>query len=217
MFRSPGPRRAKKPAATAASHPEGRAHRRHYTTLRVAKLASGDVEGLGIVRNVSEGGMMIEARAPLDIGAPVTVSLFDGQKLDARIVWRKATALGLQFERPVTVDMLLTIPDRLENGKPPRLPRVRANRSAIMDLGHNQVTVTQIADISQRGARILTGLDLKPLQDIWLWPTGAKPMRGTVRWCRDGAAGIAFHAVLGLDDVAAWISDMPPQDEPPAR
>lgn len=191
----------------AAVVPENREHQRHYTIMRTAKLATGKGEGLGIVRNVSDGGMKIDVVVPPAIGEAVTVSLFDGQQIAATVIWQQGSEIGVSFAKPFDVSEVLTVPERLENGKPPRLPRLKADRETIIDAGQKQIATAKIRDVSQRGARIAVGKPLTRGQDVWLRPSGVKPVRATVRWCRDGEAGIAFHETLGVETVMAWLRD----------
>jgi hypothetical protein len=196
-------------AAISPSTAGHREHRRHYTTLRVAKLVSETTEALGVVRNVSAGGMMIDSHASLTVGQVVTVSLFDGHHVEATIIWQKDMTIGLQFESPVDVKDLLAGPPQAAKGKRSRLPRLKADRLAIIDFGSNQITTVRLCDLSQRGARILTDKPLAANQDVWLWLNGVKPVRGTVRWYKDGSAGIAFHELLGVKELSGLLNEPP--------
>ncbi len=53
------------------------------------------------VRNLSEGGMMLETDADMEIGDLLTVKLEGAPGTDARIVWRQEQSYGCQFLTPI--------------------------------------------------------------------------------------------------------------------
>jgi len=54
------------------------------------------------VRNLSEGGMLLETDADLNIGDLLSVNCDGVLKVDARIVWRQEQSYGCQFLEPIT-------------------------------------------------------------------------------------------------------------------
>lgn len=53
------------------------------------------------VRNLSEGGMMLETDADMEVGDSLSVKLDGAPGADARIVWRQEQTYGCQFLTPI--------------------------------------------------------------------------------------------------------------------
>ena len=53
------------------------------------------------VRNLSEGGMMLETDADMAVGDSLSVKLEGAPGADARIVWRQEQSYGCQFLTPI--------------------------------------------------------------------------------------------------------------------
>ena len=106
---------------------ERREHYRHLTVMRVAKLVNEalQIEGLGVVRNVSDGGMMIEAHIAVEVGQVIAVSLLEDRKVLGEITWKEGNAIGISFDAPVPIEDVLARPDRLGDGRKVRLPRLQ--------------------------------------------------------------------------------------------
>lgn len=190
----------------ARPHTENRAHQRHLTIMRVAKFVCDGREGLGVVRNLSASGMKIDAYRPMEIGQPLTVSLNDGHHLDATVIWQHGHTTGLKFDRMASVDQLLAIPMKAVRGKAVRAPRVSVGHAALLRCNKAAPVKVEIADLSQRGAKIATTAALAANQDVSLELAGLPPLAATVRWARDGTAGLAFHKVLAVKTLMEWLS-----------
>ena len=67
----------------------------------------------------------------------------------------------------------------------------------------------QLIDISQGGAKIRTQTLLAPGDRVSLAIEGRAPVDGSVRWVRDGLAGIAFAPSLSYRQLASWIASAP--------
>lgn len=185
---------------------DSRSHRRHLTIMRVAKFVCEGREGLGVVRNLSASGMKIDTYAAMEIGQPITVSLNDGQHLSGIIVWQQGDSIGIKFDRLASVAELLAIPVRAARGKNARPPRITADQTGLLRLVRKVPIKVDIADLSQRGAKILTDAKLTVHDNVTLELAGLKPLDATVRWARPGEAGLAFHNVLAIKAIMEWLS-----------
>lgn len=190
---------------------DNRAHQRHLTIMRVAKFVYNGREGLGVVRNLSASGMKIDAYLAIEVGQPLTVSLTDGHHLDATVIWQQDNSVGIKFDQPASVEQLLAIPVKAERGKAVRPPRVAAGHSALLRWSNAAPAKVEIADLSQRGAKILTTAPLKVNNDVSLELAGLPPLAATIRWTRPGSAGLAFHQVLSVKALMAWLSASMPE------
>lgn len=174
------------------------------TVMRVAKLAVDGRESFALVRNISAGGMRIDTPHALAIGQAVTVSLFDGQQLGGTIVWRTDDSVGLRFDELAPVETLLAFNEA--RNRVVRAPRVAVFLPARLRPLQGVARMVTLADLSQRGARILTDAGLKMNQHVILELEGLPALEGTVRWVGDGSAGVAFHNLIGARALMAWFA-----------
>lgn len=194
------------PAHDVESSPERRAGSRHMTVMRVARLfnRTTNVEGLGVIRNISSGGMMIDVRIPAAVGETIVVSMLDNQAVVGEVVWQDGHSIGMRFEKQAEVSALLSKPALDPMGKRVRLPRLAVDRPAKAQTD-NLCFDVQLCDLSQRGAKIKTTERLTAHTQITLSMAECRPVRGTVRWRADGYAGIEFHRFLDVDELAQWL------------
>ena len=88
---------------------ERREHPRSIKVMRVARLKHIQMhaECLGMVRDVSSGGIKIDALFPLEVGHRISVALLDDQELTGEIVWRDGRTVGVKFTEEIEVDEIL--------------------------------------------------------------------------------------------------------------
>ncbi len=199
-----------------------RAHQRFLTTLRVAKLTSESRQTLGIVRNISTGGMMIDLcmiynSAPVDVGGTLGVSLHDAEPLIGRILWRNGSIFGLQFDHSIDVANVISKPSDLAKGKVARKPRVAARAPVSISTAEGHLD-TWLFDISQNGLKVPADPNLKVMQKIVIniGELGTFPAR--VQWTSADYAGLFFAHELPLRDLISWLALQPfiPAPEDPA-
>lgn len=187
----------------ARSAKEQREHGRQMTTLRVAKLATEAAQGLGIIRNASAGGMMIDALISFEPGQKVTIHLSDEQQVEGKVVWHKERLTGVQFDQRVDIDRVLAKPRVLKNGLNPRLPRLECQFPAELKVGAERVTVL-VCDISQRGVKLEMTRQLEPNEKIVVSIDGLGTLHGSVRWIGDDQVGIELHEILPISQIMKW-------------
>lgn len=193
-------------ATSAMSDDERRDGNRHMTVMRVARLVnhSTGVEGLGVVRNISSGGMMVDAGIPTAVGEQIAVSMLDDRPILGEIVWQDAGSIGLKFADKMEVSELLSKPAFDPVGRRIRLPRLAVDGPVEIRTPATRWQV-RLCDISQRGAKFSTELRLHRDETVLLTIANCRPVRGTVRWHKDGFAGVEFHRMLGVDELAQWL------------
>ena len=82
-----------------------------------------------------------------------------------------------------------------------RAARVEATRSAKISLGGEWYAVL-VRNISPTGARIETGIELLPKQEVVFTMTRLGERKGYVIWCDGSAAGIQFKLPIELQQFA---------------
>ena len=172
------------------------------SVYRTATLRWQGGEALCLIRNISSGGLMGKLAAALVPGEPVSVEIRSGSLIDAHVVWTGDDLVGLAFDAPIQVMEVLQAPVAGDPGLPQRMPRIRVPCAAslIVDGIRHQTT---LIDISQGGAKLVTDL-LREGEDLTVTVRGLDPRRATVRWARNGCAGIAFLNPIPFDTLARW-------------
>lgn len=86
---------------TPRSTGKGRASRRQLRLpLHGSKATGAEIEAL--VHNISATGMLVESKAPLEIGEVIEVNLPHSGKTATRVIWTSGALSGCQFEMPIS-------------------------------------------------------------------------------------------------------------------
>lgn len=188
-----------------------RQHARSMRVMRIARLAAPDLhtEGLGMVRDVSPGGMMIDAHFDLELGQTVSIALLDDQELSGTVVWKEGSMIGVSFADEVHVDKILAKPSAHSDGKRARLPRFTVQRPVQLKL--NAVMLdAMLHDVSQRGAKLQHEGKLRVHNNILLFADGQRAVAATIKWRAGDLLGIEFHRLLPLSELAQWLKPSVP-------
>ncbi|MET0309592.1 MAG: PilZ domain-containing protein [Sphingomonas sp.] len=182
---------------------ERRRDERHVTVLQVAKLVTARCEELCIVRDISSGGLKAEVYCRLTVGDAVRIQFKSGHEVSGRVAWVDAHHIGMAFDAAVDIETLLLRRERGLDGKPLRAPRLRIDIPAALRIAGEQLSI-QLCDISQDGCKVRSHRLLRPGSGCEI----ALPLLGyrlaSVRWARDGHAGIMLHERLSYPDFAHW-------------
>jgi PilZ domain len=183
-----------------------RQHSRNMRVMRVARLAAPDLdaEGLGMVRDVSPGGMMIDAHFDLDIGQTVSIALLDDQELSGTVAWKEGSMIGVSFADEVPVDEILAKPSAQPDGKRARLPRFAVQRSVQLKLDAALVDAL-LHDVSQRGAKLQCNGKLRVHNNVLLRAEGQRAVAATIKWRAGEMLGVEFHRLLPLSELEQWL------------
>lgn len=182
-----------------------RGHQRYKTILRIAKLGSGSREALGIVRNVSKRGMMLEINPEFVLGDAITINLGDDDVLKGTVRWRRGSTAGIRFNQMIDVKKALAKRPSLGDGRTMRLPRITVYRPVDLVI-KSDVLGAEVCDISLGGVRIKVDRMLQPGCMMTLLIPNFANISGTVRWQSGDYAGIASHKPVSIHDLMAWIA-----------
>ena len=176
---------------------------RHLTLFRVGSIIIDGRRELCLVKNVSSGGMLIRAYAPLAVGKAVAIELKQGEIIEARVSWIRDDCAGVAFNGPVdVVGLLATSMD----GPRPRMPRIEV--SCIASVRQDgDVYCMRARDVSQGGIKVESERDLKVGADVVVTLPGLAPIQGVVRWKETGAYGINFNRLLALSNLVGWLQE----------
>ena len=186
--------------------PERRNAPRHLTILRVGALIGPEGRELCLIRNISAGGLMAHVYANHAPGMQVAVELKSEQPIPGEVVWVEDSNIGVQFDEPIDVADMLSSQSALDNGRRPRMPRVEVDRLGTLRCGARQVAVNT-RDISQGGVKVEVDEPIEAGADIVLTLERFRAVHGSVRWCRDGMAGIAFNQVIPFHELMGWLRE----------
>lgn len=183
---------------------ERRLDKRHLAVLRIGKIVTATREDLCMIRNISDGGLMAHVYGPLAVGQPVSVEIKNGHALAGSVAWTDGRNAGMQFDERIDVLQFLANEQfDLMKGQIPRNPRLRTDADVLIRRGAHYVHA-RLADISPGGARVTEGEAFDADDDVVMTIAGLPTRAGTVRWRRDGHAGIGFHEPTPFDLLARW-------------
>ncbi len=191
--------------ATSHQVPDRRDSQRYRSVMRAARLSSciHKVQGLGVVRNISEGGMLVESRLSFEIGESVAVALLDGDRIEGEVVWQDGNSVGIKFSSWISVEAVLDKSNLEPSGLRPRSPRL-AMDGPITIRSDSFLADARILDISQRGAKLHFSKSLLIDCRIQISCDNNRPMTGSVKWQAGDLLGIEFHRVLGIEELSSW-------------
>jgi hypothetical protein len=190
-----------------------RAHTRHVTVLRVAKLITPNGEELCLVRDISAGGLMAHIYSELKVGDPVTAEFKSGHVVPGTILWRREGQAGIRFDEPADAERILSGDDVAPNRHQARSPRLGIRLRARVRVGAFYRSAT-LCDISQGGAKIQPP-DLAEIgQSVVLAVTGLPAIAGVIRWRDADYAGIQFDIAVPFKLLAEWAATVQNRAQP---
>ena len=178
--------------------------------MRVAGLADQQAEGLGMVRDVSSGGMKIDAYLPLEIGQTVSIALLDDHELTGTIVWKEGQSVGVKFAQETPVDQILAKPTVKSDGRRTRLPRFAIDRVVTVEHGASKLPAT-ICDISQRGVKMIYSAKIPVHSNIIIRSAERRSVMATVKWRGGDYLGAEFHRLMSIEELVTWIGGDQPE------
>jgi hypothetical protein len=181
-----------------------RADARIAAILPLAKLVAGPWQAFCRIRNISAGGLMAEVAAstPPESG-PIEIEFNSSQRAPGAIVWVRDALVGIRFDETVDVRALLAGP-KPRGGYAPRPPRLLVTCGATVRIADHYHRV-EVRDISQGGMRVALGDWQCAGKPVVITVESLRPIRGTIRWYREGHAGIVFDKPLGFEELAEWL------------
>jgi hypothetical protein len=171
--------------------------------LPAAKLVSENANYICRIKNISAGGLTAEVVCPLEVGARVYIELSSDQRIPGQIVWTREGSLGIKFDQDVDLRELLANRSQ-RRGLRPRPPRLQVTCGATVQIGKLYYKV-EVHDISLGGMKVAINDWQCAGRDVIVTIESLRPVRGRVRWYRDGNAGIVFEKPLSFEELAEWM------------
>ncbi|MEO6580041.1 MAG: PilZ domain-containing protein [Sphingomicrobium sp.] len=186
------------------SPPERRDGDRHLTLLRVGAMTINGRRELCLIKNISEGGMMIRPYCQLAEGDELVIELKTGFSVSCTVGWVRDGSVGVVFTAPVDV---LEILSAAQDGPRPRMPRIEVDCFAKVRDG-GIVHRMRVHDVSQGGVKLETTVVLAEGADLIVSLPGLEAQPAAARWVEAGHLGVTFNRLLPLADLVAWLQTM---------
>ncbi len=187
------------PAVSAPVHRE----ERQVSLYRVGALTVDGRRELCVVRNMSSGGLMLTSFSAIEPGSRIVLEFKQGTTIRGTVAWSKGSSIGMEFDQPIDVAVLLaSAPHELR----PRLPRIDIACNVTVREGA-AVHKVRALDISQGGVCVETDETLAIAADVVVRLVGLPPEPAVVRW-RDGTCyGLGFNRLMSVTSLAAWLKE----------
>lgn len=185
---------------------ERRTGNRHISVFRVGRLVDQGGDQICVIRNISSGGVMIEANRVPMIGARVYIETRSDRRIPATVRWVRDREAGVQFDNEIDVAAMLREerPSILRNQ--PRAPRfVRPGKVKI--IGTVETVEGDIANISINGLGIRTPVRFAINEPVIVAIEGLGAARAVVRWWADGEIGVRLQTPLSYRLLADWLDN----------
>jgi PilZ domain len=184
------------PDAGASDQRDGQ---RVRTICRFAKVMRVDDAGLWLVRNISNGGMMLSTQAAVEPGERITVALSETIHVDATIVWCADGKCGVAFDEEIDgPDLLrrLAAEQAARGYRQPRIPVQTSGRVVLRD-GWQPIELT---NLSQQGAGFVHDGTVKAGAQVDL-VLGRIVRKAIVRWSHGREGGLWLTQPLDRADM----------------
>lgn len=183
------------------SPPERREGDRHLTLFRVGAMTVSGRRELCLIKNISEGGMMIRPYCDLAEGTKLIIELKTGYSVPCTVSWRRDGSVGVEFATPVDV---LEILSTAQEGPRPRMPRIEVDCFATVRDG-GRIYKMRVHDVSQGGVKLESAVIVESGADLVVSLPGLDPQAAAVRWNEDGFLGVTFNRLLPLTELVDWL------------
>ena len=206
------------PRDEAAGAGDKRDDQRIRTVCRFAKILRVDDAGLWLVRNISNGGMMLSTQAEVETGERIVVAFSDTIQLDARIVWAKDGKCGVAFETDVDGPALLkklAAEQQARSYRQPRIP-VTTTGHVVLPSGWQPIELT---NLSQQGAGFVHDGSVKVGMQLEL-VLGPIMRKAVVRWSRGEQGGLWLTTPIDrsiMESIRTLKTSAPPNQKSFAR
>ncbi len=169
--------------------------------MRTGKLVTSQGEYLCVLRDASATGFRARIFHRLPSSPEMTLELASELRYDIEKVWEKDSEAGFRFTREIELEELV---NEL-TPYPKRGLRLRLLLESTILVGIQKAAVT-IYNLSQQGARIVTGHHLARDQRLRLDITGLRTVAAQVRWRKDDTYGLIFDDTFRFDELALLAS-----------
>lgn len=190
------------------TRPDNRSAQRVMTVFKAARIGTADGDDLGLIRNISAEGAMIETQLTLSVDEAVLIEIQSGNPIEGRVRWTRDGMAGIQLGHAIDIAEALRtsgpddVADRI---RPPRFDRMV---DATLQCEGRQWPATT-RNISLSGVHVVTGsaVLLPRHAHVVLRIDGLGALGGVLRWQRGNGNGIRFEHPLPLRQFQRWLHE----------
>lgn len=182
-------------AAVPARHGEQRREMRVQTVYLPCCLRTGSRCSVGLIRNVSPSGLLVETAIEADPGSEIDYFQDSAQWRRARVVWRDGPRMGLED---------IDVPGEEPSPFPHRAIRIPTSMIGRMWL-HGRAVEVGIGNISHKGVLVFGMPPVEPATLFTVSVAGREFAQTSLRWWADGSAGLQFARPMTLRELAELI------------
>lgn len=174
---------------------KGRASRRQLRLpLHGSKATGAEIEAL--VHNISASGMLVESKAPLEVGEVIEVNLPHCGKTATKVIWTSGGLAGCQFEMPISPATLSAAQLRSVVGPEVQTPDDHA-APAVESFGVRLQRLRTARELTQGQLAVQLGVS-EPSISAWELDK-ARPKAGRME-ALSVALGIEVSELLGFEE-----------------
>lgn len=181
---------------------EARESPRIRTVYRVVRVETERDQGLGRVRNMSDGGMKLSLTMPVTLGDSLRVALTDTTELEGRVVWTSGNECGLQFAENIDSVMVLRETARQCRSTEARSPRLQAGLLAVAR-SEQGMSAVEVRDVSLRGMKIAHDGSFSPGLPVKICFASGIERRGVIRWANERLAGLMLIDQFAVEELGS--------------
>ena len=174
---------------------------RQVSLYRVGALTVAGRRELCVVRNVSTGGMMLQAYSQIKPGSAIGIEFKHGTQIAGIVKWVRSNSVGVQFDEPIDVEAVLA---SASEGLRPRMPRIGIETPVTVRQDGTSFSMGAI-DISQGGVCVEGRQALSIGADVVVSIGGLAPEPAVVRWRNGDCYGIGFNRLLSVNTLSEWL------------
>jgi hypothetical protein len=156
------------------------------------------------IRNITAGGLMADTSSSHTVGTKIRIEFNSHQHVPGEVVWTRERSCGIKFDQGVDLRELLANRPARGRGQKPRPPRLDITCNAEL-LINGVMYRTQVRDISLGGLKVAISDWNCVGKDVVAKLESLRPVRGVIRWYKDGYAGIVFKRPLSFEELAEWM------------
>ena len=201
--------------------PERRASPRIRTVCFDVRLNRRGRVGLYRVRNISDAGMMLDTHAKIEPGEHVLVELAEPFAIEGTVLWSEERSCGIEFVKPIDCEALLHAQaERKREDRRGGGLRLATMRLATAYAEHG-IRAVRVTNVSHRGMGLAHDGSLEEGMQLKLIVESGIERCGTVRWSKDGRAGLRLREPLTCEELervgSCDLHPGEPSDEPLAE
>lgn len=195
--------------------PDNRSAQRVMTVYKAARIGTDHADDLGLIRNISTQGLMVETQLALREDQSVVIEIQSGNPIPGRVRWSRDGMTGIQLAQDIDIAEALRsraageLADRI---RPPRFDRVVD--ATLQGGGRHWPAMTR--NISLSGVQVVTKgtVDLPRHALAMVRVEGLGPLSGSLRWQQGNSVGVRFEKPLPLRHFQRWLRQFGGQEWP---